>query len=74
MRKREKVERARLAFGIASAMLGLLGYGAESWPILASALFCSVAWLVLCIVSVNLFVDEQIERAAPRKGQHRRNK
>lgn len=54
-------------------MFGLLGYGAESWPILAFALFCSAVWLVLCLISINLMMDEEIERAAPRKGQHRRN-
>lgn len=43
------------------------------WLLFVIALLFSAAWLVLCIVSVNLVMDEQIERAAPRKGQHRRN-
>lgn len=59
--------------GVSSALFGLLGFGAEMWLLFVIALLFSAAWLVLCIVSVNLVMDEQIERAAPRKGQHRRN-
>ena len=70
---KKKVEEARILFGIASACLGVAGFAMESWLVSGFALFCALAWLILCIVSLNMKMDEQIERAAPRKGSHRRN-
>lgn len=73
MTKAKKLECGRLIFGLLSATFGIVGFAVESWFLTGAALGFALAWLVLCVVGMNQWIEDEVERIAPRKGQHRRN-
>lgn len=73
MTKRKNVERGQAVFGLLSAFCAILGLITEQWWITGAALGFALAWIILCIVSVNMWMDSETDRIAPRSRHRRRN-
>lgn len=73
MTKTRFYTRARDFSGIVSGFLGVTGICSGSMTALGLALFFAATWLLFCLLSVNVFIEDEVDRIAPRKGQHRRN-
>lgn len=71
MTKAQKIEAARRTCGFASGLLGVTGFMREDWTFTYVALAFALAWLILCVIGVNSWVDDEVERIAPR---HRKEK
>jgi uncharacterized membrane protein len=66
MTRAQKLHGARLLAGIFSALFGIAGFVFESRNLFGVALLFSLAWLVLCIASANVWIEDEAERIAPR--------
>ena len=69
MQKAKAYEIARNTSGILAGMTGPMGLFFQSMTLFGTALFFAAAWILFCLLSVNLFIEDEVERVAPR---HRR--
>ena len=69
MQKAKVYEIARNTSGVLAGIMGPLGFIFQSMTLFGAALFFAAAWILFCFLSVNLFIEDEVERVAPR---HRR--
>lgn len=71
MTKAKLYTRARDLSGILSGFLGVTGICTGSKVSLGLAFLFAASWLLFCLLTVNTFIEDEVDRIAPR---HRKEK